>query len=177
MADVIVERNGLLMRQGTGLMIFRQGANGPELLVGPRAGMCPPEYQLPQGGLDEGLTHEQNAYKEADEELGLKPRELYFVGLTPTMTSYVLPKKLRENNPRKFDGQEHRWAVFRYIGEAELPDLRLAKDREFSQLRWSPPMWVVAHTGEFRVKPYETAIPEALALLKTATLPNKAEPA
>ncbi|RYG62130.1 MAG: NUDIX domain-containing protein [Alphaproteobacteria bacterium] len=163
MPDVFVNVHGLTYRRGTGVLIFRQGEYMPELLVGLRANACPPSWQTPQGGLEAGLAHEANAYKEAKEEVGLLPRELYFVGLTPTETMYTLPDDKRG---RGFAGQVHRWAVLRYIGEPELPDLIQATDREFSSLRWAPPMWVIANTSDFRVEPYQIAIPEALAMVK-----------
>ncbi|RZK99098.1 MAG: NUDIX domain-containing protein [Rubrivivax sp.] len=163
MPDVFVKMHGLTYRRGTGVLVFRNGEYMPELLVGQRANACPPTWQTPQGGLEEGLSHEANAYKEAKEELGLLPRELYFVGLTPTETMYTLPD---DNRGRGFAGQVHRWAVMRYIGEPELPDLRLASDREFTSLRWAPPMWVIANTSDFRVEPYRTAIPEAVEMVK-----------
>lgn len=169
MADVTFEKNNLIYRRATGLLIFGYHSyDGKhfdvELLVCQRLkNACAACWQTPQGGLEEGLELVDNAYKEAWEELRLTRIDLQFVGITPTETEYVLKEEYRT---RGFDAQAHRWVVFSYLRGLELPEPTTAPEPEFSKARWAPPMWVVANTDDFRVQPYEIAIPEGLQLMR-----------
>src|SRR5690606_21639197 len=100
---------------------------------------------------------------EAREELGLEPHELLYLDRTPTRTSYQLDKP----SERGFWGQEHRWVVVKFNTKASLPELLArAKDKEFSELQWMPPMWVTMNTASFRRAALEIAIPEGEAIYR-----------
>ncbi len=173
MSDIIEIIDGKRIRLGTGALIFNARR---DLLVGDRlrnrTSCCPPEWQLPQGGLDAGLSPRENALKEIYEELGVQPAQLEFVGLTPTETLYHLPdawlKPTPEREAARFDGQKHRWAVFSYLPDG-LPDPTRVPEPEFRSVRWASPMWIVENTPLFRSAVYGIAVPEALKLLRSHT--------
>ena len=66
------------------LMLFAEGPHGPDLLLTERAHHMrshPGQVSFPGGACDEGETApEQTALREAEEEIGLNPREIKVLG-------------------------------------------------------------------------------------------------
>ena len=76
-----------------------------ELFLGERAG-CPGVWQFPQGGAEPHLSLEENALKEAHEEMGVAPEYLRII------------KKLKATHAYEFDVAPE-YAVGKWRGQAQ----------------------------------------------------------
>jgi putative (di)nucleoside polyphosphate hydrolase len=109
-------------------------------------------WQLPQGGIDGREKPLSAAYRELKEETGLRPQQVEFVAELPDWTTYYLPPEWSKG--RTFAGQKQKWFLFYYPKE-DLPDLKTAKHREFSELKWVEPDWLTNHVIHFRQPVYK----------------------
>lgn len=138
----------LPIRHGTGVLILHP--DNPNLLLTclriEREEGAPPQWQWLQGGRKKGEKPKQTAHRETREEIGVRSKDLKFLGFLPRTTVYEYPEGMR---PRPYRGQIHTWAVFRYRRKG-IPDLRYAKTRDFSELRWETAAWTRLHTAAFR---------------------------
>jgi len=127
------------------------------LFLGERRG-CPGVWQLPQGGVDPGLTEEECALKEAHEELGA-PRERFRI---LTRLSALNEYDFDEPPPRargKWRGQSQRFWVLRYLGADDEIDLDRFEP-ELMAWRWCSVGEVRRLAEPKRVRGYESALAE-----------------
>ena len=116
-------------------------------------------WQFPQGGIDEGETPEQAAWRELAEETGLGHEQVRLVGEHPYWTIYEWPTDVRAGKDagKVLDrlGQAHRWFFFEpRDGELEpVPD-----GDEFVAWRWMDPSDLLAQVVEFRRPGYEQVL-------------------
>lgn len=96
------------------------------------------EWQLPQGGIDEGETPLQAARRELYEETNVKSATL--LAEAPEWWSYDLPGELGNRWRGRYRGQTQRWFLFRFDGpESEINVNFPAKGHhpaEFRAWRW-----------------------------------------
>lgn len=135
----------VINREGLVLSGLRAHANGDKA------------WQLPQGGIEGRERPIVAAYRELQEETGLRGDEVELLGERKNWIDYWLPKDWVRG--RRFAGQTQKWFAFRYLGEG-LPDLALAKDREFEALEWLEAGWLEDHVIDFRKKVYAQVFAE-----------------
>ena len=106
------------------------------VFVGNRIDMLGENWQMPQGGIDEGETPRDAALRELEEEAGTRKAEIIAESLE--WFSYDLPEVVsRQRWGGRFRGQTQRWFVMRFIGEDR--EIRLNRHKaEFSAWRWVP---------------------------------------
>ena len=110
------------------------------VFVGQRAGAEASDYawQMPQGGIDEGETPEQAAWRELAEETSITTAEL--LGESEAWLAYDLPVEALQRWPGKYigqyKGQAQKWFVFRFRGDDSDIDLTAHDEVEFSDWRW-----------------------------------------
>jgi putative (di)nucleoside polyphosphate hydrolase len=112
------------------------------------------QWQMVQGGLDEGEEPREAANRELNEELGLDP-ELHaeFVAEHPEWMAYELPA--RDRRPKHGRGQVQKWLLFRFKGKDSDIDLaRSARDggetQEFCAFKWTTLERLAKETWELR---------------------------
>ncbi|MBR0695458.1 RNA pyrophosphohydrolase [Bradyrhizobium lablabi] len=122
----------LFNAEGRVLIGHRFKDDGPEIVL---PGL---EWQMPQGGIDEGEDPRQAVMRELWEETGVVSAE--YLGETDWMT-YEFPLYDGPSSHRlaKFRGQRQKWFALRFIGsDEEIDPLTSRNDQpaEFDQWRW-----------------------------------------
>ena len=106
------------------------------VFAGQRIDSPSPAWQMPQGGIDEGETPREAAYRELREETGVTRDKVEFVGKTHGWVTYDLPPELLGKVwGGKYRGQRQKWFLFRFKGQDA--DVKIASEHpEFSTWRW-----------------------------------------
>jgi len=124
-------------RPNVGLALFhREGL----VFLGKRAGAEGPyQWQMPQGGVDRGESAAEAAYRELEEEIGVKPQHAQLLEETADWLHYEFPTHVRKkmSSSERYRGQRQKWFAFRFKGRDS--DIRLdTHTPEFSDWRWAP---------------------------------------
>lgn len=106
------------------------------VFAGQRIDSDVPAWQMPQGGVDRGEAPEAAAFRELQEEIGIRPDRVALIDETPGWLRYDLPAELV---PRvwggKYRGQKQRWYLMRFLGDDSEIRIDTAHP-EFSRWRW-----------------------------------------
>ena len=116
---------GIVLIDARGLVFAGQRIDNPS-----------PAWQMPQGGIDDGETPREAAYRELWEETGVTRDKVEFVGKTHGWVTYDLPPELLGKIwGGKYRGQRQKWFLFRFKGQDA--DVKIASEHpEFSTWRW-----------------------------------------
>lgn len=124
-------------------------------------------WQFPQGGIHESESAEQAAFRELNEEVGVKADSVEIIGCTQDWLRYKIPEHLiRRNQSPCCIGQKQRWFLLRFTGNESDVCLNSTDTPEFDQWRWvdqfEPPRSVIS----FKRGVYAEALKELLPLLQ-----------
>jgi putative (di)nucleoside polyphosphate hydrolase len=109
-------------------------------------------WQLPQGGVDDGETPEEAAWRELEEETGLGRQQVELVGEFPDWTAYEWPNGPRKNGRM---GQVQRWFTFRVRNDDVEPEL---DGVELTSWKWVKREWLVDEVVDFRRPSYRRVL-------------------
>lgn len=114
-------------------------------------------WQCPQGGIDDGETPEQAAWRELFEETGITAEQAQLIQTHPNWLSYTFPKVAfgPEGPQAAYTGQSQKWFLFQYNGA--LPNPETVDHKEFSTFAWKSPQWLLDHVVTFRRDIYRAA--------------------
>jgi putative (di)nucleoside polyphosphate hydrolase len=108
-------------------------------------------WQLPQGGLEPGECPLEAAFREIDEETGIKKDALRVLSSEPVLLHYELPPKDRTEKTGR--GQVHYWFLFSYNGPDT--DITLGEKKEFNDWKWTTLEHLAAEVVAFKRSVYE----------------------
>ncbi|HDT11237.1 MAG TPA: NUDIX domain-containing protein [bacterium] len=119
------------------------------VLVGERRDL-PGQWQLPQGGIDNGETPEEAVLREVTEETCIDRDFLLIVNVSKPLV-YVLPENIAKKSG--FDGQEQLYFLLKFNGAEKIP----APSKEFSSFEWCEKKEVINRVVHFKKKCYTDA--------------------
>lgn len=125
-----------LYRPNVGLALFHN--NGLVFLGKRVATEGPYQWQMPQGGVDRGEKIVDAAYRELEEEIGVRAAHAELLEETADWLYYDFPIDVRTKmKPRgRYLGQRQKWFAFRFKGRDA--DIRLdTHTPEFVDWRWA----------------------------------------
>lgn len=142
-------------RPNVGLMILNPAGR---VFAGQRLDNPEPAWQMPQGGIDEGESPLDAAYRELEEETGIPRSAAELVTEAPDWITYDLPADLV---PRiwkgRFRGQKQRWFLMRFTGDDGL--IRIDRPHpEFRSWDWIEPARLVDLIVPFKRETYAAVL-------------------
>lgn len=140
-------------RPNVGIIIINKE---DQVWVGERADI-PGAWQMPQGGMEDGESIKETAYKELKEETGINATEVTYIGETAVWSCYDFPGTPKEGRGEKWKGQKQRFVLFYFKGKPKNINLHKATDKEFSRWKWQGWQDVVAEAADFRKPIYKKA--------------------
>lgn len=150
-----INPDDLPYRPCVGILLFN--TNG-KVFVGERLDN-PGAWQMPQGGIDEGETHEAAAMRELLEETGTDKAEIIRFG--KQATRYTLPDHLLGKLWNgKYRGQEQFWVAMRFTGTDADITLYHTVHPEFMNWQWMDLHKVPEMIVPFKKQTYLTVIEE-----------------
>ena len=88
-------------------------------------------FAIPGGGLDEGETLEDAAYREIREELGIEKQSLELMGKSDTPLRVTFKKIKLNRDGKEFIGSDRYFFGFRFIGTDDEIKIREGEVRSF----------------------------------------------
>ena len=156
MSDVI-DPDGFRANVGIVLMHERQ------VFLGRRTGGR--GWQFPQGGVRQGETPEEAAYRELAEEIGVEQGSVELLGSTAEWLRYRLPPRyIRRNQHPLCVGQRQRWFLLRLAADEVRFDFGRTAEPEFDRWRWAGWGGPVREVIYFKPPVYASALTELAAL-------------
>lgn len=113
-------------------------------------------WQMPQGGIEDGETPVEAAFRELNEEIGTNSVEL--IAECPDWFSYDLPCHISEKVWQgRYRGQKQKWFAFRFLGIDSEINIR-TRNPEFSDWRWAEAQQLQKLIIPFKKDVYERVI-------------------
>jgi putative (di)nucleoside polyphosphate hydrolase len=124
-------------------------------------------WQMPQGGIDEGESPHEAAFRELEEETGTRNAEI--IGECPRWLTYDLPEEaLGIGLKGKYRGQKQRWFAMRFLGSDDEFDIDApaGAKAEFDAWDWVPLNEAAKRIVAFKRPIYEEVVKEFAKLAK-----------
>lgn len=131
----VLKRNPEIYRPNVGLALFSKAGY---VFLGRRINSRGAfQWQMPQGGIDEGETPQDAAMRELEEEIGVPPKLTSILEETENWIYYDFPPDLKKRLGGPYVGQRQKWFALRFRGSDS--DVRLdLHTPEFDAWRWAP---------------------------------------
>lgn len=119
-------------RPCVGIMLFNDRG---KVFIARRRDMVSEAWQMPQGGIDEGESPREAAFRELEEEIGTARAEV--LAETEDWLEYDLPAELVPQLwSGRFRGQTQKWFAMRFTGDDRDIDIETDKP-EFLAWKWT----------------------------------------
>ena len=146
-----------LYRPAVGVMLLN--ADG-KVWVGQRLDSTLEAWQMPQGGLDEGEEPLEGAYRELEEETGIRRGLVEILARCPRELTYDLPPDLVGKVWKEpWLGQRQTWFLARFLGSDADVNLQTPHP-EFRAWKWADPAELPAMIVPFKKELYERLLTE-----------------
>ena len=140
----------LPLRNGVGIVVLNQQN---KVFVAKRIDNPKDFWQMPQGGVDDGEKPIDAAYRELEEETGMK--NLEFIKEIEGTTMYELPEHLLGIIWKgKYKGQRQKWFIVKFIGNDEDIHIK-TKYPEFLDWKWEELSKITDTVVEFKLHVYQ----------------------
>jgi putative (di)nucleoside polyphosphate hydrolase len=150
---------GVMLVNRDGLVFMGQRVGGPEHVDAHHS------WQMPQGGIDEGETPREAAFRELKEETGTHNADI--IGEIADWLVYDLPPHLVGHALKgKYRGQKQKWYAMRFKGDDSEIDIAADKHQEFSEWAWVPVGELTELIVPFKRGVYEQIVRELGPLAK-----------
>ena len=131
MVKMLEKFKNLPLRTGVGIVVLNKKN---KVFVAKRIDNPKNFWQMPQGGVDKGESFLNAAYRELEEETGMKNLE-FIKEIEGTMT-YELPEHLLGIIWKgKYKGQKQKWFLMRYLGNDNEININ-TNNPEFLEWKW-----------------------------------------
>lgn len=120
-------------RPCVGIVLFNADR---KVFVGKRIDSVTPQaWQMPQGGIDDGESVAQAAFRELQEETGCNRAEILEVA--KEKLRYDVPPEIAKNLWQgRYDGQDQTWVAAKFLGEDSDINLNWHTPPEFCAWQW-----------------------------------------
>ena len=142
-------------RPGVGVMLINEEG---KVFVGQRLDSTLEAWQMPQGGVDDGEDVLEAAYRELEEETGIRRDLVEIVACAEEELTYDLPDDLVGKIWKgRYRGQRQTWYLARFIGEEKDINLDTAEP-EFRAWKWAEPEELPAMIVPFKIRLYNDVL-------------------
>src|SRR5579864_1056286 len=142
-------------RPGVGIMLLD---TGNRVFVARRIDIVGENWQMPQGGIDDGETPRQAALRELKEEIGTDKADI--LAESRGWLRYEVPGEASRNLwGGRYRGQIQKWFAMRFTGRDQDVDLATAHP-EFDAWRWIQPAELPALIVSFKRQLYLDVLAE-----------------
>ena len=126
-----MRNDNLPLRKGVGIAVLN---SNNEVFVGKRADNPNDNWQMPQGGVEEGEDLLSAMHRELSEETSIK--NIKIIKELDCWLEYLLPKRLVGIIWKgKFKGQKQKWFIVRFLGKDDEINIK-TKNAEFIEWKW-----------------------------------------
>lgn len=118
-------------------------------------------WQFPQGGINEGETPEQAAYRELYEEIGLESHQVRMLSQTRGWLRYWLPSRyIRRHSHPLCIGQKQKWFLLELTAPQATIRFDCGDKPEFDRWSWVNYWYPVYQIVDFKREVYRKALKE-----------------
>ncbi len=140
----------LPLRNGVGIIVLNKDN---KIFVAKRIDNPKNFWQMPQGGVDMGENFITAAYRELEEETGIKNVKL--IKELEGTTTYELPNHLLGVIWKgKFRGQKQKWFLMRFVGKDSEINIK-TKNPEFLDWKWIEINQITEVVVDFKLHVYK----------------------
>ena len=145
-------------RPNVGLALFSKEGH---VFLGRRIhGRGPWQWQLPQGGIDEGETPEAAAARELEEEVGISAKLTHIMQVTEDWIYYDFPPDVKKRFGGPYIGQKQKWYLLQLIADEQCIDVSATEKPEFDGWCWSSYWFPLGQVVSFKRDVYRRALKE-----------------
>ena len=150
MVKMLEKFKNLPLRTGVGIVVLNKKN---KVFVAKRIDNPKNFWQMPQGGVDKGESFLNAAYRELEEETGMKNLE-FIKEIEGTMT-YELPEHLLGIIWKgKYKGQKQKWFLMKFIGNDDEININTKKP-EFLEWKWIDLEMITSVVVDFKLEVYK----------------------